>query len=413
MVVPAFGFSVGDFIAAAGESLELRRRTWCFSLILIVTGLITKVAKALKDKSGAAAEYQNVQIELEALARTLKHLEALEPNESNVAHVNAIRGMALTCRAPLQEFLDRIEKYERTMGAFSLAGVKSAKAFGRKSQWAVFMGEEVANLRTAVGAKVLSINLLLAMHTSESISRVEAQSRNSHATLMASILELRANMTGANTTLQATQGLVDGVAREQKRQSRHMKVAAGTLRNVSDTITATNAAVMSFRGLGTQLLQLIAALPQHVRDTLEPIVKTNLEMYAMLRSIQNSLSRSPTFNPADTFRFEDVLGRSKNLPYEYFRHIDVFRAFLETEFRGLPGEQQVFDKQYSIMDTQRQSTLVSEEDWAMTVFPGATLVMSVLVEMMVAQQMAAAKCPRPTCNGRGNYQDGQKIFLTW
>jgi hypothetical protein len=27
MVVPAFGFSVGDFIAAAGESIELRRRT--------------------------------------------------------------------------------------------------------------------------------------------------------------------------------------------------------------------------------------------------------------------------------------------------------------------------------------------------------------------------------------------------
>jgi hypothetical protein len=410
-MIPAFGFSVGDFIAAAGESLELRRRAWCSSLNLIVTGLITKVAKALKDKSGAAAEYQNVQIELGALARTLKRLEALEPNESNVAHVNAIRGMALTCRAPLRNFLESLEKFESTMGPY--ARVKSVKGFGRKSEWAVFMDAEVAKLRAAVGAKVLSINLLLATHTSESISRVEAESRKSHTTLMASILELRADMASAKTTLQANQSIVDGVAREQKRQSRHMKAATGTLRNVSDTVTATNAAVMSFRGLGTQLLQLMAALPQQVRDTLEPIVKTNLEMYAMLRSIQNSLLRSPTFNPADTFQFEDVLGRSKNLPYEYFRHIDVFRAFLQTEFRGFPGEQQVFDKQYSIMDTRGQQTQVNEEDWAVTVFPGATLVMSVLVEMMVAQRMAAAKCPRLTCDGTGDYQEGQKLFLTW
>jgi hypothetical protein len=78
------------------------------------TGLIAKVSNALEDNSGAAHEYQHVLIELEALARTLKHLEALEPSDSNATHVNAIRGMALACRIPLREFLDRIEKFERT-----------------------------------------------------------------------------------------------------------------------------------------------------------------------------------------------------------------------------------------------------------------------------------------------------------
>ncbi|KAF2195523.1 hypothetical protein K469DRAFT_543283 [Zopfia rhizophila CBS 207.26] len=52
--MPAFGFSVGDFIAAIG--------------------LIAKVIRALKDKCGAATEYQHLQLELQALERTLRYL---------------------------------------------------------------------------------------------------------------------------------------------------------------------------------------------------------------------------------------------------------------------------------------------------------------------------------------------------
>ena len=125
-----------------------------------------KVYKAVKDKCGAAAEFQHVQLELQALERTLRHLQTFEPTQSNLNHVNAIRGMALTCQIPLQEFLQKIQIYERSLGSFSTSNRGSLKSFGRKSQWAVFMSDEVAKLRTAIGAKVLSINLLLAAHTS-------------------------------------------------------------------------------------------------------------------------------------------------------------------------------------------------------------------------------------------------------
>jgi len=279
------------------------------------------------------------------------------------------------------------------------------------------MSEEVARLRTAVGAKVLSINLLLAMHTSESISRVEVQSRTSHATLLASILDLRSQAACANTTLRTTKGLVNGIAKEQKRHGRYMKRtlddAAGTLRNVSESTAAMNATVMGFRDLGTQLLQLVSALPRQVRETLEQVVKSNLEMYAMLRNIQTSLSRSPGYSSADTFRFEDVLGRSRTLPYEYFRHIDVFRAFLRTEFRGLPGEQQVLTKQYTIMDTRNDDVSIEDDAWGVVVFPGATLVMTVLVEILMANRKTAANCPRLTCTGQGRLQQTQSRFLIW
>lgn len=120
----------------------------------------------MKDKCGAGTEFQHVQLELQALDRTLRHLQALEPTQSNLNHVNAIRGMALTCQIPLQEFLQKIHIYERSLGSFPILNRGSLKSFGRKSQWAVFMSDEVAKLRTAIGAKVLSINLILATHTS-------------------------------------------------------------------------------------------------------------------------------------------------------------------------------------------------------------------------------------------------------
>lgn len=130
-------------------------------------GLIAKVSKAVRDKAGASNEYQHVLLELLALEKTLRHLQALQPRDTSSAdHVNAIRGMALTCRIPLQEFLERIQKYEASLGPFATYSRGCLKSAGRKSQWAVFMSDEVAKLRTVIGAKVLSINLLLATHTS-------------------------------------------------------------------------------------------------------------------------------------------------------------------------------------------------------------------------------------------------------
>lgn len=145
-MVPAFGFSVGDFIATIG--------------------LIAKISAALGDKAGALSEYQHVVVELEALERTLRYLEKLRPTESNVDHVNAIRGMALTCQIPLREFLVKLQKYETALGPFATQGGSCWRSTARKAQYAVFMMDEVAKLRTAIGAKVLSINLLLATHTS-------------------------------------------------------------------------------------------------------------------------------------------------------------------------------------------------------------------------------------------------------
>jgi hypothetical protein len=56
---------------------------------------------------------------------------------------------------------------------------------------------------------------------------------------------------------------------------------------------------------------------------MEQIMRSNVQIYTMLRAIHESIPRSPAHQWADSIHFEDVLGRTKFLPYEYFRHVEA------------------------------------------------------------------------------------------
>lgn len=137
----------------------------------VLLGLIKKVSDALKDAGGASSEYQHVIIELEGLDRALRVVAALEPTQSNANHVKAIRGMALSCQMPLRQFLESIQTYEASLGAF--ASRRSLPGAARKAKWAIQVSDQVRALRAVVAAKVVSINLLLNMqisHVSSSLN---------------------------------------------------------------------------------------------------------------------------------------------------------------------------------------------------------------------------------------------------
>ncbi len=126
--------------------------------------MIRKISKALKETGGASAEYQHAVIELKGLKHALQHLETLECTEDNISHVNAIRGIALACQLPLQDFMKKLEKYESSLGPWT--DRTSFRSAGRKMRWAVSFGPEVEKLRALVAAKLININLLLATHSS-------------------------------------------------------------------------------------------------------------------------------------------------------------------------------------------------------------------------------------------------------
>jgi hypothetical protein len=83
MATPSFGCSVRDFIAAIQ--------------------LIVKISSALKETSSALAKFNSIYQELQQLKLMLEQLRGL-PNDA----LNAIRGIALTVKRLLEEFVENI-----------------------------------------------------------------------------------------------------------------------------------------------------------------------------------------------------------------------------------------------------------------------------------------------------------------
>ncbi|KAI9783622.1 MAG: hypothetical protein M1816_001213 [Peltula sp. TS41687] len=364
-MVPAFGFSVGDFISAIN--------------------LVKKVSKALKTAGGASSDYQLVSIELRGLKHVLRQLEALEPTEDNVSHVNAIRGMALACQLPLRDFLAKLEKYETSMGPF--ANRISLLGAHHKAKWALSMAEDVEKLRALVAGKVISINLLLATHSSQTMSRIESRGKRDHKDLMTKILEQRQSLHLLDDGIQA---VTDQISQSQGSLETRLDVMSTTANNLQTS-------VMNLRGLGSQVIAFMGTFSAEFQVLLRKIIHTDQQMYNLLLQIQQRISASPTTTLQSNIKFEDVLGRTRELPYEYFRHWEPFEGFLRAEFKGIPGESKVLDGQYHILDSKRQCALISKEAWTQSVFPGADLTMSMIMAFVRSR---SGSCPRPSCTGK-------------
>ncbi|KAI9778738.1 MAG: hypothetical protein M1835_004848 [Candelina submexicana] len=87
---------------------------------------------------------------------------------------------------------------------------------------------------------------------------------------------------------------------------------------------------------------------------------------------------------SDSIVFEDVLGRSRSMPYgffrEYFLDWQVFQAFLASQFRGFPGYEKVLRGQFHLLLDKRNTVIIDKNRWATSVLPGMRIVMSVVIE---------------------------------
>ena len=139
MPVP-FGFGVGDFVA--------------------VIGLITKVRKALKDSGGASSEFQDIVQELGSLQNILTHLGTIHFKErAGTSPALNMTNLIATCQRPLTDFLDHIARFQCSLNASTPRNIIHTSP--RKAQWGIFMGAEVAKLRSVVAAKILQLQLVL------------------------------------------------------------------------------------------------------------------------------------------------------------------------------------------------------------------------------------------------------------
>lgn len=402
-MTPAFGFSIGDFISA----IELCR----------------KIAKALQDTDGASSEYQSVVIELHGLQNALSRLAALEPTQSNLNHVNAIRGMALACRVPLQEFLGKLNKYDASLGAMSK--LPSIKAVARKAKWAIYMEAELKKIRAMVAAKMQCINILLSIHTSESLSRLEPDmERRYHKLLNASaghrihldrvrnkVEEINDNVVssreailleskGISSRADAKLDEISNSTMHGKAQTERLIVEVSAVRSdvrtMSSAMSEAATSVMRVRDMGEQLVSFLRTFPAELRNMLHNIFKTNLQMYYMLLHINDKIGASPTLLLQSNIHFEDALGVVRELPFEWFNRWETFEGLLRSEFKDAPGRSKVLAGEYCIVPARRPNTVIAQNDWHRMIQPGSRVVMLMMIMEFTHSQ---AQCPRPSCRG--------------
>ena len=171
---------------------------------------------------------------------------------------------------------------------------------------------------------------------------------------------------------------------------------AGTQSQISTGFRSVLYEVDMIGAMGRSVLSMLVPFSEKALEYLRKNMKANMEIYALLLKIQTSIPQGIFASRQDSVHFEDVLGRKKLLPYDYFRHWDVFDSMLRCEFKDLPGEQKVIGGDYVLMDSQVQGVTIGKKAWQRMVFPGTKIKMSVVLETF---EVVGGFCPRPNCPG--------------
>ncbi|KAF4634522.1 hypothetical protein G7Y89_g3576 [Cudoniella acicularis] len=386
MAAPGFGFSFGDFVQAIS--------------------LLNDVRKALRDAGGAKDEFKHVSVDLQHLEILLEQLNRGKWDQGGDAgHLNAVKGMALTCRVPLQEFLAKIEKY-KVLQNEDLSGFKDVLSRGRrKVQWAVNMRDEVEKFRALIVAKVVAINLLIQLHVVSAISSIDSRTKAIEQSATASQAHQRVYKETVDHAAEEMRNVVTAQASMKQEISRLVQICTGTNVGVVDfrslikvqhsdfrrrlhrieqqqrhgflVVSSTSRDVISrvsrIESILRQLLRVFGGFSVTALKLLRSILQTDLEIYALLRQIQNNLPPKPIRAINNSFRFTDALGRAQELEYQWFKHWEVFESMLKCEFKQLPGEQRVLLGHYHILNAKRKSLVISPDEWEQSIFPGSEI----------------------------------------
>jgi len=244
--------------------------------------------------------------------------------------------MALACTLPLQDFLSKLENYEAAMSPFATG--KSFRSARKRAQYAVFVSEEVKTIRAMISGKVISISLLLATHASETLSRTERRLSTDQEEILARVQDAKDGMSRLREDIKRMDASTTAVQEQHRQETADSSnQLAQQLSQINNNTASTNQSIYSLTSgfasistsltrlcdLGTQALAILRSFPAELRMLIQTIVRTNIQMYAILLEVHRRIATSPTLALESNIRVEDALGEIRSLPFEWFRHWEV------------------------------------------------------------------------------------------
>ncbi|KAL8833073.1 MAG: hypothetical protein Q9176_008099 [Flavoplaca citrina] len=222
--------------------------------------------------SEANPEYQSLLIELEALDRALCKLQTLKPAKHELFQLTSIRATALACQRPLQDFLDRVSKFESNLGTFNAANNKW-RGLPRRMQFRIIFREDVKKLRSTLASHVTTINLLLMTQAVTSISIAEDDRHRLASGLESKVLEHRRLLEDiddhAQTSLERQQemktqlenqhSVLDELGRQADRNCQQLSEQNASIEEIQITTDRTQWQTDSILAKVTEVLSLAAS----------------------------------------------------------------------------------------------------------------------------------------------------------
>ncbi|KAI1136976.1 hypothetical protein F5Y05DRAFT_414698 [Hypoxylon sp. FL0543] len=358
----SFGFSAGDFIA--------------------VGKLVAGIVSSLRDSGGSRTDYQHLIRELECLQATLIHLDKLAETGTS-QDLAAIKYAALSCRRPLEEFIARIRKYDKSLG--TQPGSNVVKRVIDKIKYPLAHKNEVQKLQAYLSVHIGTINILLAEH---GLEKMQLASEKTEITQVRTKewLESTSDLLGRVRTTVASQ--TDAVLRNMTMLEKVYKILSGELK----------ASLQSFEDAVAKVWYVVLhAVIQPSAEISTTSISTQ-QIYAVVLEIRTSIASSPdvrwTFFQ-DPLIVEDALGRKFPVPSEY--DYPLLDAIIKQKFQDGPGALHVAAGDYELMYAKNRLHILSVESRLM---PGRSITMAVLVDKCCSAMLNDECCPMPQCQSR-------------
>ncbi|KAF3040939.1 hypothetical protein E8E12_007860 [Didymella heteroderae] len=331
----SFGIAVGDFIA--------------------VSKLVSDIVSSLQSVGSARSEYQELIRELEALSTALRHLDRLEHTPVTAANVASVKYAALSCRHPLEEFLAKVQKFEKDLGPRRMSSKWQATT--SKLKWSFGQKDNVKRLQTYLDVHIGTINILLAEHGLELMNLAEKTTR--------------AHSSQVRDQLDATQGYLVKLKKSASAQ-------ALALRNVQFVLGDLHRAILgefktSWGHFGRLISSVINTVVLEICNALT-VVDTRWTLF-----------QAPLV-------VEDALGFKFPVPSEY--DFDKLDTIIRQRFKTGFASREVAAGNYELCKANDRSFTLSELS---RLLPGTSIIMAIVV---VAQGPHDMRCPMPHCKSR-------------
>lgn len=124
-----------------------------------------------------------------SLNRAPNQLDKLKSHGDQALAIDRIKCAALTCRNPIEEFLSKIQKYEKSLGlGKSVYKIRNA---GRKVQYALKKKDEANRLRHYLNLHIGTINALMLQISLERLDVASEESRETKDRIQSCSRELK------------------------------------------------------------------------------------------------------------------------------------------------------------------------------------------------------------------------------